>query len=185
MARTVNTTQVVANWLIGREIVEEEQKGRRRAGYGEELLIDLSERLSEDYGKGWSVRNLECCRKFYLEYTALLESQKSNALRSISLSYPAADKRHISNSARAESDTDITMTRISNAPRSESWRPGQLHPNLSWTHYRTLLRVDRSDVRAFYEIEAIQSNWSARDPGFRRGDVLACCHSGEGRNPER
>ncbi len=56
VARTVNTTQVVANWLIGREIVEEEQKGRRRAGYREELPIDLSERLSGDYGKGWSVR---------------------------------------------------------------------------------------------------------------------------------
>ena len=34
IARTVNTTQVMANWLIGREIVEDEQRGRRRAGYG-------------------------------------------------------------------------------------------------------------------------------------------------------
>jgi predicted GNAT family N-acyltransferase len=41
VARTVNTTQVVANWLIGREIVEEEQRGKRRAGYGEELLKEI------------------------------------------------------------------------------------------------------------------------------------------------
>lgn len=40
VARSVNTTQIVANWLIGREIVEEEQRGKRRAGHGEELLFD-------------------------------------------------------------------------------------------------------------------------------------------------
>jgi hypothetical protein len=42
VARSVNTTQVVANWLVGREIVEEEQRGKKRAGYGEQLLQDLS-----------------------------------------------------------------------------------------------------------------------------------------------
>lgn len=47
--------------------------------------------------------------------------------------------------------------------RSESWKPGHLHPNLSWTHYRTLLRVDKPDNRAFYEIEAIKNNWAARE----------------------
>ena len=41
--------------------------------------------------------------------------------------------------------------------------PGRLHPNLSWTHYRTLLRVDKAQARSFYEIEAIQNNWSARE----------------------
>ena len=45
----------------------------------------------------------------------------------------------------------------------ESWAPGQLHPNLSWTHYRTLLRVDKSEARAFYEIEAVRNNWAARE----------------------
>lgn len=42
-------------------------------------------------------------------------------------------------------------------------RPGQLHPNLSWTHYRTLLRVDKPEARAFYEIEALENNWAARE----------------------
>ena len=64
-ARSVNTAQVAANWLIGCEIVEAEQKGRKRATYGEKLLKDLSARLSTDVGKGWSVRNLEYCRAFY------------------------------------------------------------------------------------------------------------------------
>jgi predicted nuclease of restriction endonuclease-like (RecB) superfamily len=146
VARSVNTAQVCANWLIGREIVEEEQKGKKRAGYGEALLQDLSVRLSTDVGKGWSVRNLEYCRTFYLEYPLLLGGRNSNAARSIlSLLSPGDDQQ------------------ISNAVRAGSWQPGRLHPNLSWTHYRTLLRVDKTDARAFYEIEAIKHAWSARE----------------------
>ena len=146
VARSVNTAQVCANWLIGREIVEEEQKGKKRARYGEALLKDLSRRLSTDVGKGWSVRNLEYCRTFYLEYPLLLGERNSNAVRSIvSLLSPADDRQ------------------ISNAVRAESWQPGRLHSNLSWTHYRTLLRVDKTDARAFYEIEAIKHAWSARE----------------------
>jgi predicted nuclease of restriction endonuclease-like (RecB) superfamily len=45
----------------------------------------------------------------------------------------------------------------------DTWTPGRLNPNLSWTHYRTLLRVDKVGSRAFYEIEAIKNNWSARE----------------------
>lgn len=43
-----------------------------------------------------------------------------------------------------------------------SWKTGLLHPNLSWMHYRTLLKVDRQEARDFYEIEAIRNGWSAR-----------------------
>jgi len=64
VSRTVNTTQVVANWLVGREIVEEEQKGRKRANYGEELLKDLSKRLTTEYGRGYSFPNLAFFRQF-------------------------------------------------------------------------------------------------------------------------
>jgi len=92
-ARSVNTAQVMANWLIGREIVEEEQRGKRRAGYGEKLLAELSARLTEDVGKGWSVRNLEYCRNFYLIYPLLLADQKSNAPSSISSSPAASSSR--------------------------------------------------------------------------------------------
>jgi hypothetical protein len=53
VARSVNTTQVIANWLVGREIVEEEQKGKRRARYGQQLLEALSARLTADYGTGF------------------------------------------------------------------------------------------------------------------------------------
>ena len=63
IVRTVNTTQVVANWLIGREIVEEEQQGRHRAEYGLQLVTQLSEQLTTAYGRGWSAQNL-----FYMKH---------------------------------------------------------------------------------------------------------------------
>ena len=159
VARTVNTTQVVANWLIGREIVEEEQKGKRRAEYAEQLLLDLSARLTAEYGRGYSVDNLEFFRRFFLEYNSLLGSEKSDALRRISTT------TDISDAVRRISMESITVlsSQKQHAPRGESWQPGQLHLNLSWTHYRTLLRVEKTGARAFYEIEAIRNNWSARE----------------------
>jgi hypothetical protein len=59
VARSVNTTQVTAYWLVGREIVEGEQRGKRRADYDARLLIELSSRSQADFGKGFSVNNLE------------------------------------------------------------------------------------------------------------------------------
>jgi predicted nuclease of restriction endonuclease-like (RecB) superfamily len=46
--------------------------------------------------------------------------------------------------------------------KSDNWQPGKLHTSLSWTHYRTLLKVDRAEARRFYETEAINNGWSAR-----------------------
>ncbi|MGH9429048.1 MAG: DUF1016 N-terminal domain-containing protein [Terriglobia bacterium] len=146
VARSVNTTQVMANWLIGREIVEEEQRGKKRAGYGEQLLQDLSARLTAELGKGFSVDNLELCRRFFLEYPALLIKAKSDAVHRKSSKLPPG-----------------TNLEIRYALRREPWQPARLHPNLSWTHYRRLLRVDKTEARAFYEIEAIKNNWSARE----------------------
>lgn len=178
MARTVNTTQVVANWLIGREIVEEEQLGRHRAEYGKQLVEELSVRLQDDFGKGYSALNLWLFRRFYLEYPRLTSSKilyaprkesgisgRPSAVSNEPMTSEELMSHGIPHAVRTESGAPdkATIKEIGHALRSESWRPGQLHPNLSWTHYRTLLRVDKSDVRSFYEIEAIQNNWSARE----------------------
>jgi len=56
--RAVNFIMVAAYWNIGKIIVEEEQKGNIRAGYGEKLILELSARLSKDYGDGFTKRNL-------------------------------------------------------------------------------------------------------------------------------
>ncbi|MFT3718577.1 PDDEXK nuclease domain-containing protein [Pseudorhodoferax sp.] len=142
-ARSVNTAHVCANWLIGQQIVEAEQGGARRAGYGQALLASLSERLSQDYGEGFSVSALKYMRLFYLGYPELLA--KRHALRDLSNGAPA-----IRHAVRDESDGGT------------GWRPGELHTGLSWTHYRALLKVERREARDFYEMEASRSAWSAR-----------------------
>ena len=62
----VNSTMVEAYWLIGKRIVEEEQQGKKRASYGEKILKTLSVELTEEFGKGFSERNLRDFRQFYV-----------------------------------------------------------------------------------------------------------------------
>ena len=61
VARSVNTEMVRAYWLVGREVVEEEQKGSARAGYGDELIDQLAARLRADFGRGYTSTNLRTC----------------------------------------------------------------------------------------------------------------------------
>ncbi|MBU4427333.1 MAG: hypothetical protein KKB35_11435 [Proteobacteria bacterium] len=80
--RAVNTEMVACYWEIGRLIVEEEQRGKVRAEYGKQLIKEFSNRLSDEFGKGFHPRNLWFMRTFFLAYP------KVNALRSeLSLLY--------------------------------------------------------------------------------------------------
>ena len=74
VATTVNLAEVYAKYQIGRYIVEEEQQGNRRAEYGKQVLEDLSKRLTERFGSGWSYPNLRKIRQFYLVYSNLINS---------------------------------------------------------------------------------------------------------------
>jgi predicted nuclease of restriction endonuclease-like (RecB) superfamily len=139
VARTVNTAQVLSNWLIGRAIIEEEQQGKARANYGENLLKTLAQQLKQDYGKGFSYANLKLMRQFYLAFPQLLlPDQKGYTVRSL-----------------------FPNTEVLSSP--ETWQPGHIHPNLSWSHYRILMRIEHHQPRAFYEIEALKNNWSSRE----------------------
>lgn len=68
VVRQVNTTMLTTYYEIGRRIVEQEQQGKEDANYGEYILVRLSESLSGSFGKGFSKRNLELMRQFYLTY---------------------------------------------------------------------------------------------------------------------
>jgi DUF1016 N-terminal domain len=149
VARTVNSTQVVANWPIGREIVEAEQRGRHRADYGTQLLAGLSARLTQDFGRGWSADNLEAFRQFYLHYPRLVAETTGRARPAPRISATASRKSAPPN--------------ISETPSRKSMRPGELQSDLSWSHYRALLRVSRQQARDFYEIEAVRNAWSVRE----------------------
>jgi len=63
--RSVNFIMVEAYWNVGRLIVEEEQKGRRRAGYGKNLVKSLADRLTSEFGKGFTQTNLWYMRQFF------------------------------------------------------------------------------------------------------------------------
>ena len=66
VARGVDLVQVNTNFEIGRRIVEEEQRGKNRAAYGEEIIKALADRLTSEFGKGFSFSNLKSMRLFYL-----------------------------------------------------------------------------------------------------------------------
>lgn len=66
--RAVNVDMVTTYWLVGREIVQTLQEGQVRAQYGNAVISDLSARLAQRYGAGFSVANLKNFRQFYLAY---------------------------------------------------------------------------------------------------------------------
>ena len=109
----VNSTMTKTYFLIGKRIVEEEQNGNKRAEYGKKLIKTLSKKLTKEFGKGFSQRNLEQMRTFYVRYS-------------------------IPQTVSAEF-------------------------KLSWSHYLILMRIEDIGTRNFYEIEAIQNNWSLRE----------------------
>ena len=75
----INSAMVEAYWQIGRRIVEQEQRGKQRADYGEALIKELSKRLSQEFGSGFAVANLKNFRQFYLTFP---NEGKGYALRS-------------------------------------------------------------------------------------------------------
>jgi predicted nuclease of restriction endonuclease-like (RecB) superfamily len=76
----VNTAMVEAYWLIGKRIVEEEQKGSERAEYGDMLIKELSKSLTDEFRRGFSVTNIKSFRLFYLIFPDFQIGQTLSAL---------------------------------------------------------------------------------------------------------
>lgn len=149
VARSVNTAMVQAYWLIGRDIVEVEQQGKARAGYGDELITRLAKHLRGEVGKGFGARTLRRIRLFYLTYpegSALPPELGSSEIRTALLS-------------KSEPGKNRTAP-LSNSPGVPAAR---FAPTLSWTHYLILLKVTNPAARSFYEIEAAREGWSSRE----------------------
>ena len=72
----VNMTMVYSYYEAGRMIIEEEQDGKERAAYGKYILKELSKRLTQKFGRGYSYDNLKLMRKFYLVYLILMRISK-------------------------------------------------------------------------------------------------------------
>ena len=138
IVRNVNYTILITYYEIGRIIIEDEQKGQHRADYAKEILLNLSNRLTEEFGKGYSLTNLEYIRKFYKLYINRIPQSLIGK----------------SGKADIKKRTQIPQSLI-----AESNVPFRL----SWTHYIQLIKIENEKERNFYEIEAAKGNWSVRE----------------------
>lgn len=160
VVRSVNSHMVLAYWHIGREIVQTLQGGDQRAGYGKRLVADLSERLNSRFGRGFSTTNLWYFRQFYLAYT----DRRPEILHKPSGESAASRKLHKAGGVSPPS----LKARPGSGPRPRALSVAIEHPEriegfsprLSWSHYRTLTKVESAPERLFYEIEAEKNGWS-------------------------
>ena len=74
VVRSINVMMVATYFEIGKRMVEEEQQGKVRAEYSTQVLENLSERLSREFGKGFSRSNLASMRQFYLSYSPIVQT---------------------------------------------------------------------------------------------------------------
>ncbi len=147
--RTVNSTMTITYFEIGRIIVEEEQNGKDRAEYGKQLLKGLSQQLTKEFGKGFSIRNLEQIRQFYMTFSKsetlsrILQIQKAQTVS-------AKFKSQKTQSVSAE------FNKVDYQTLSSFFK-------LTFSHYIFLMRIDDEKERRFYKIESEKHNWSVRE----------------------
>jgi predicted nuclease of restriction endonuclease-like (RecB) superfamily len=144
--RNINAAMVLTYFEIGSKIVQQEQQGNYRAAYAKKTIERLSKSLTKEFGKGYSLSNLEYFRKFFITYQnripqSVIGELGSSPKRKVTSSTPPFNKK-------------IPQTAIGELP---------LPFSLSWTHYIQLMKISNEDERNFYEIEAIQNSWSVRE----------------------
>jgi predicted nuclease of restriction endonuclease-like (RecB) superfamily len=134
-ARSVNALMTATYWEIGRRIVQQEQRGQKRAQYGKALLHRLAADLTARFGKGFSERNLLAMREFFLAWSI---PQTASA----ELTEPGE-------SGDAQQNPQTASAISAGFP-------------LPWSHYVRLLSVNNRQARTFYEKEALRGGWSVR-----------------------
>lgn len=182
-ARSVNSILTSTYWEIGRRLVEFEQGGKVRAEYGERLLARLSQDLARKYGRGFSERNLEQMRAFYLGWeisqtpSAKFEARVKFSTASVENGAEIRQTPSAISKAREKRQTvsGESETRKPQTPSAESVLAllpptATVHPALpltdvfplSWSQYVRLMSVESPQARVFYESEAIRGGWSVR-----------------------
>ncbi len=167
VVRTVNSNMVIVYWLIGREIVQELQRGEARAEYGETVLRKLAAGLTARYGKGFSNSNLKYFRQFYQIFSdrvVAIGHLSSGQIEPGGLGAEGIGHRACGQLAAA-SDQDRKKSGSGGILDTmlvavENSKPLGFSASLSWSHYRVLLKVENRNERLFYEIEAEREGWS-------------------------
>ncbi|MBI2336508.1 MAG: DUF1016 domain-containing protein [Deltaproteobacteria bacterium] len=145
VARGVDLVQVHTNFEIGRHVIAHEQQGKERAEYGQEVLKRLAEKLTREFGRGFSKSNLEYIRRFFLTYRD----------RSQIAQIPIGQSS-IARSQKAK------IAQFEIGQLASGTKPQQAFC-LSWTHYIFLMVIKNPDERRFYEIEAQAQNWNIKE----------------------
>lgn len=140
VARGINLVQVHTNFEIGQRIIKQEQQGKDRAAYGQEVIRALADKLTDEFGKGFSASNLAYMRSFYLAY-----QERASIFQS------ATGKLEAANTPQAGIDPFLAAT------------TQPIPFTLSWTHYVFLLGIKNEQERCFYELEATTQNWKVRE----------------------
>ena len=135
VAKNTNAAMIFTYFHIGKLLVEEWQQGERRAGYGENVLKNVSKNLTNKLGKGFSVQNLERMRNFFLLY-----SNSSKELRNSDVFLKSSNSLRIF-------DNNISINLLP----------------ISWSHYLFLMRIKHEQERQFYEIESYQNQWTLEE----------------------
>ncbi len=148
-ARSVNALMTASYWEIGRRIVEAEQKGKRRAGYGEQLIERLTADLTAQFGRGFSRQNLWQMRSFYLNWPP------EQILQTVS------GESAILQTASDKSQTPSAVSAPLQAMPARLAAVAARFP-LPWSAYVRLLSVKSDHARGFYETEALRGGWSVR-----------------------
>lgn len=139
-AKQINSTMTGLYWRVGRRIVQNEQHGELRAGYGKQLLQQLSEDLTSRFGRGYSVRNLRHMRSFFLGWSSRAEGAV-NRLRCYN-----------------KESYEIRQALPAEFKEAEPY----LGFPLPWTSYVLLISVKNPSARSFYETEAVRGGWTTR-----------------------
>lgn len=167
VARTVNTTLVVRNWLFGYYLVEYEGAGASRADlYGKAVIDEASAALASQGIKGLSPTNLRKCRAFYETYKQVGEPAFA---RDGSPMFPRIQQAPPVESPLADAFATAlgpvgNLAGATFEPLVEALMEtlgGRF--SLGWTHYVTLLTVTNPEARRFYEIEATSNGWGTRE----------------------
>lgn len=159
VVRAVNSNMTIAYWLIGREIVHELQGGKERAEYGQQKIEDLSKKLTHRYGKGFSETNLKYFRLFYQTYADRVPEIRRKAgdeSLAIQIRHKACDEFASGKKLRKACGVlDDMGLAVENSDLIKGFSS-----QLSWSHYRSLTKVENRNERLFYEIEAEKEGWS-------------------------
>ena len=164
VARGVDLIQVHTSFEIGRRIVEQEQKGKSRAGYGEAVITALEGQLTAEFGRGFSERNLANMRAFYQVYrdrSPILQSSTAKSGGRPILQTPSAKS-----AARPIGEPPAEQLPIAQSPSGQSGfgtDTAQSAFRLGWSHYVFLMGIKNPDERSFYEIEAAAQGWTVKE----------------------